>query len=582
MNALWTTCLLMVLAAQPVETSPTPTTRLYVRTLPPGARVVLDGKELGTTDGLFLVPPGTGKLSIALDGQQPEIRQVEISEGRITRIEVTLKERAPSGDPAPSPPSNQAQAAADVAGLEKIVAARRKLVDELQARYEAGTIPSSDVTKAEADLAEAEHRLTSAKQNLAAGTVSRGLPSALPQGGGGGFAGGGLDGAPFGGEDAIELTPGRADRPVAPAEPPSEIEKALESKIKLDFKETPLEQVAAFLSQQGKLNVSLDKKALEDKGLEAATPVTFKVSGIPLRSALTMLLHDFDVVWTVHDRTLEITSREALDGRLSPRVYAVSDLTSNSAGLKDLIMAVLEPESWDAVGGQGSIVADRAQGKESLVVLQTEPVHRQVAAFLADLRSVARQPANKLPVAVSHEGWWRQTPETEAVRKALEQQLTCEFREAPLTDVLQFLHEKTQVSVFLDRRSADQAGAAAETPLTAACKDIALQDVLTMVLKDVGLTYTVTDDVLLVTTPEFESSHVTWAIYPVGDLVTAGRSVDELVPMITAMVAPQCWAEVGGSGVILGLRGVTQALVVSQSCHVHRQIAALLAQLRRP
>ena len=65
MNMLWTTCLLMALGAQPVETSPTPTTRLYVRTVPPGARVVLDGNELGMTDGLFLVPPGGRVLRAA-------------------------------------------------------------------------------------------------------------------------------------------------------------------------------------------------------------------------------------------------------------------------------------------------------------------------------------------------------------------------------------------------------------------------------------------------------------------------------------------------------------------------------------
>jgi hypothetical protein len=205
-----------------------------------------------------------------------------------------------------------------------------------------------------------------------------------------------------------------------------------------------------------------------------------------------------------------------------------------------------------------------------------------VAGFLADLRTVARQPANKLPVAVSHEGWWRQTPETDAVRKALDQKLTCEFEETPLTDVLQFLREKTHVPMFLDRRSADQAGLAADTPLTAISNGVTLQDTLTMALENIGLTYTVTDDVLLVTTPEFAESDCTWAIYPVGDLVTAGRSADELVTMLTTTVSPQSWEEVGGPGVVRGLRGITQALVISQSCHVHRQIAALLAQLRRP
>ena len=473
MNALWTTCLVIALGAQPVETSSTPTTRLYVRTIPPGARVVLDGKELGTTDGLFLVPAGTGKLSVTLDGQQPEIRQVEIFEGRITRIEVTLKQRAPGGTPAPSPPSNPAQAAADIADLEKIVAARRKLVDELQARYEAGTIASSEVAKAEADLAEAEQRFTAAKKSLAADTGNLGAAA------------------------VVELTPGRADRPVGPAEPPGEIEKALDSKIELDFAETPLEEAAAFLSQQSKLKVALDKPALDQVDHNATTPVTFKVSGIPLRSALTLLLRELDLVWTVQGKTLEITTHDSLALRLTPRVYAVSDLTSNSAGLADLIKSLLEPTSWDMAGGPGSVVADRAQGKESLVVSQTEPVHRQVAAFLAVLRTVARQPANKLPVAVSDEGWWRQTPETDAVRKALEQKLTREFKETPLRDVLQFLREKTQVPVFLDRLGAHQFGVPVDTTLTATHKDGALQDVLATALENVGLTYTVTDDALL-------------------------------------------------------------------------------------
>jgi len=576
MNAFGTTCLLIVLAAQPVETSPTPTTRLYVRTIPPGARVVLDGKELGMTDGLFLVPPGMGKLSITLDGQQPEIRQVEISERRITRIEVTLNQLAPSRDTAQSPQANQTQAAADIAGLEKIVAARRKLVEELQARFEAGAVSLTELTRAEADLAEAEHRLNSAKKNPAAEAGNFGFPAVLPRQGGGMMDGGGS-----GVSAVIELTPGRTDRPPTWSEPLSEIERALESKIKLDFKETPLAQVAAFLRDECNLNVSLDKKALVEMGLDADTAVTFKVSDIPLRSALTMLLRDLDLVWRVRDKTLEITSRETLDGRLSPRVYAVSDLTGNSAGLRDLIMAVLEPQSWDVLGGPASIVADRAQGRESLVVSQTEPVHRQVAAFLADLRTVARQPADELPVAVSHEGWWRQTPETDAVRKRLEQKLTCEFRETPLANVLPLLYEQTQVPMLLDRRSVEDAGVAVDTPLTATHNDTALHDVLTMALKDLDLTYTVTDDVLLITAPDFESYHLTWAIYPVGDLVTAGRSADELVQMLTTTIAPQSWEEVGGPGVVRGIRGVTQALVITQSCDVHRQIAALLAQLRR-
>jgi hypothetical protein len=71
-----------------VETATEAQTRLYVKTLPPGARVTLDGRPLGASDGLFLVPAGAGKVSVQFGGAEPEVRQVEIVEGRITRVEI--------------------------------------------------------------------------------------------------------------------------------------------------------------------------------------------------------------------------------------------------------------------------------------------------------------------------------------------------------------------------------------------------------------------------------------------------------------------------------------------------------------
>lgn len=72
-----------------VETATAATTRLYVKTLPPGAEVTLDGMPLGASDGLFLVPAGTGKVSVQFERGEPQVRQVEIVEGRITRVEIT-------------------------------------------------------------------------------------------------------------------------------------------------------------------------------------------------------------------------------------------------------------------------------------------------------------------------------------------------------------------------------------------------------------------------------------------------------------------------------------------------------------
>ena len=76
-------------------------TRLYVRTFPPGARVTLDGKSLGTSDGLFVVRPGSAGIAVEADGHEREVRQVEIQPEQITRVELPLREQGQRSDRRP-------------------------------------------------------------------------------------------------------------------------------------------------------------------------------------------------------------------------------------------------------------------------------------------------------------------------------------------------------------------------------------------------------------------------------------------------------------------------------------------------
>ena len=81
-------------AAEGPKTGEKRDTLLYVRTTPPGAKVLLDGKELGTSDDMFSVGPGVGRIVIELDGYQAEPREVTIKANAVTRIELTLKQQA--------------------------------------------------------------------------------------------------------------------------------------------------------------------------------------------------------------------------------------------------------------------------------------------------------------------------------------------------------------------------------------------------------------------------------------------------------------------------------------------------------
>jgi hypothetical protein len=81
-------------ADEPVKTGEERDTLLYVRTDPPGAKVLLNGKELGTSNGLFHVEPGTGSILVELQGCKPGQRPVVIRANAVTRVELELKPSA--------------------------------------------------------------------------------------------------------------------------------------------------------------------------------------------------------------------------------------------------------------------------------------------------------------------------------------------------------------------------------------------------------------------------------------------------------------------------------------------------------
>ena len=57
------------------------------------AAVYLNGKELGTTNGLFNVDPGMRSIRIELEGRKPVKKQVNIRASEVTRVELSLEPR---------------------------------------------------------------------------------------------------------------------------------------------------------------------------------------------------------------------------------------------------------------------------------------------------------------------------------------------------------------------------------------------------------------------------------------------------------------------------------------------------------
>ena len=174
-----------------------------------------------------------------------------------------------------------------------------------------------------------------------------------------------------------------------------------------------------------------------------------------------------------------------------------------------------------------------------------------------------------------------------AIERALDEPTSIEFVETPLQDVIDYLEERHSIEIQLDKVAMEEVGIGTDTPVTKKIKGVSLRSALHLMLHELKLTYTIEDDVLLITTPETEEAHETTRIYDVADLVVSkderrgwAEDYDTLKDVICCHVDPSTWEGCGPSPISGGSIGSAKILVIPQTYEVHRDIADLLKQIR--
>ena len=177
----------------------------------------------------------------------------------------------------------------------------------------------------------------------------------------------------------------------------------------------------------------------------------------------------------------------------------------------------------------------------------------------------------------------------EAIEAALNKPIHCEFVETPLKDVVDYFQDVVQIQICLDSPAAfKEAGVDESVPITCNLKDLRFEKVLNRILDAQQLTWTIHDDVLLITSKANAEAYMDTRVYDVADLVVYqdrdGKRFDDYAPLtslITESIAQKNWVENGGCGSIRGESlGTAKVLVVSNCYNVQEQIVALLADIR--
>jgi hypothetical protein len=180
----------------------------------------------------------------------------------------------------------------------------------------------------------------------------------------------------------------------------------------LDCVDKPLHELADDLSRRMGVSIVLAKRELEDAAISLDMPVTARISGISYRSLLRLVLKDLKLTWTIRNEVILITTPEDAEAMLETRLYPVLDLVAVAGTTPDkamrsehdydtlieMITTTVEPDSWDEVGGPGTIA--EYPGAGALVISQTNEIHEHVEKVLAALRRVKQIqgiPALSLP-----------------------------------------------------------------------------------------------------------------------------------------------------------------------------------------
>ena len=106
-----------------------------------------------------------------------------------------------------------------------------------------------------------------------------------------------------------------------------EIQRALRKKVQVDFSEQPLGEVLTHLGDLAGISIYIDPQGLTAEGASSDMPVTIRLNQeVQLKSALNIILEQFNLSYVIQDEVLKITSETIRDSKVYVDTYDVADL----------------------------------------------------------------------------------------------------------------------------------------------------------------------------------------------------------------------------------------------------------------
>jgi hypothetical protein len=281
---------------------------------------------------------------------------------------------------------------------------------------------------------------------------------------------------------------------------------ALERPLALDLDPVPLSEVCRRLTDQLGFNVTTDSKRITEIGVSVDQPITWHLPAVRLKCQLSWMLRDLSLMWVVRDDALVITTMEDAEGELLTRMYDVRSLTDPELGVpggrravQSLIRRFVSPDSWDEVGGPGSMSDFRGM----LIVCQTDEVHDQLGRFLEAIEKPLRPQlgSRNTPSLVPRTDLVRIDPSPTGLwlEQLLDRPVSLDYCGVPLADLLRDVGRSLDLPVVIDRAAVVVDGYDFQEPVSVSCRDRPLAAVLDELFEPRQFAYEIRDDVLFFT-----------------------------------------------------------------------------------
>lgn len=170
----------------------------------------------------------------------------------------------------------------------------------------------------------------------------------------------------------------------------AQIRAAMETKVTVDFQETPFLFAIQTLADQSQIEIRLDRATLSKSQFRERSPVTLKLTEQKLGSVLRAMLSSLGLHSYLRDGVLWITTGDASKRSGKTAVFDVRDLcrdSAESAALKDAIRKQTRTDSSDSVE---SAIPMETPLPGVLVVRHSESTLDEILQLLENYRTALR------------------------------------------------------------------------------------------------------------------------------------------------------------------------------------------------